>query len=103
MKARDNQPKDIFWILESMTEVVGWLQIVASISVLGGIFGGIIYLIIPNTIGFILGVIVASIGIVFSMFYATKIWKKRGTVNFISRISATPELDEPTDITKNSP
>lgn len=80
-------------ILECLTSFIAWLQIVASPLFFGLIIGLVIYGIYPTNIGLILGVAVATLGLVIGIIFATKIWKKRGTVDFISRVSASPELD----------
>lgn len=36
---------------------------------------------------------IAVIGLVIGIIWATRIWKKSGTLNFMSRINASPELD----------
>lgn len=77
-----------------MTEVVGWLGIVASPLLASAILGGIIYLNTPDTIGIILGCLVVAIGLIVGIILATRIWKKTGTVHFLSRVSATPDIDQ---------
>jgi hypothetical protein len=79
-------------ILEWLTSFISWLQIVASPLFFGLIIGLVVYGIYPTTIGLILGIAVATLGLVVGIIFATKIWKKRGTVDFISRVSASPEL-----------
>jgi len=80
-------------ILEWLTSFIAWLQIVASPLFFGLIIGLVVYEIYPTAIGLILGIAVANLGLVVGIIFATKIWKKRGTVDFISRVSASPELD----------
>jgi hypothetical protein len=77
-----------------MTEVVGWLQIVASPALTGLVIGFLIYLYTPDTLGMLLGIAVASIGFIVGVIWATKVWKRSGTVHFMSRVMATPELDK---------
>jgi len=81
-------------ILEWITSFFAWLQIVASPLFFGLVIGFIVYGIYPNTIGLISGIAIAAAGLVTGIIFATKIWKKKGTVNFISRVAASPELDE---------
>ena len=70
-------------IFEIITEVVGWIQIVLSPTLLGIGFGFGIYYYFPN-----------QIGMIFVIIWATKKFKTTGTIHFLSRISATPELDK---------
>lgn len=81
-------------IFEWFVEIVGWLRIVASPFFLGIIAGIVIYGFKPDISGFVIGAIVALISLIIGIIWATKILKKHGTNHFLSRIMATPELDE---------
>ena len=85
----------IFRIFELITESIGWLQIVASPLLIGLIVGAIIYFPDPTTTRLALGIIVATLGLVIGVIWATKQWKGKGTIWFMSRIMATPDLDNP--------
>ena len=61
----------------------------------GLLIGLIVYGIYPGTTGLILGIAIAAIGLTIGIIIATRIWKKGGTVDFISGDSASPELDNP--------
>ena len=80
-------------IFEIITEIVGWIQIVLSPTLLGIGFGFGCYYFFPNENGKIFGVIIAIIGFMIGLVWATKKFKTTGTIHFLSRISATPELD----------
>ena len=90
----------IFRIFELITESIGWLQIVASPLLIGLIVGAIIYFPDPTTTRLALGIIVATLGLVIGVIWATKQWKGKGTIWFMSRIMATPELDKPDEEVK---
>lgn len=75
------------------TEVIGWIEIVVSPFLLTGIIGFLIYVANPNTTRLIIAIGITFAGLTAGIVFATKIWKKRGTINFVSRISASPELD----------
>ena len=96
-KDTNNNNFGIFKVLEFITEVFGWLQIVVSPLLIGVGIGAIIYFPNPSNIRLIIGIIVVCIGLVIGIYWATKKWKGKGTVFFLSRISATPELDMPTE------
>ncbi|MCR9182832.1 MAG: hypothetical protein NXH73_07895 [Flavobacteriaceae bacterium] len=83
----------IFRVFELITESIGWLQIVASPFLIGLIIGAIIYFPEPTMMRLGIGTIVAILGLVIGIFWATKQWKGKGTIWFMSRIMATPELD----------
>ena len=80
-------------ILEWLTSSIAWLQIVCSPLFFGVVPGLIVYGFYPTTTGLFLGIAIAVAGLTAGIIFATRIWKKRGTVDFISRVSASPELD----------
>ncbi|MEN9304597.1 MAG: hypothetical protein RL264_3026 [Bacteroidota bacterium] len=82
---------DKYKIFEFITEVIGWLQIVASPLFIGLGIGAFIYITNPTFERLILGISIASLGLIVGILWATKIWKtKEGTIWFLSRIMATP-------------
>ena len=87
---KQKQKKNFF---ELMMEVVGWVQIVVSPLLLGAIIGSIIYFSRPNYTRLVIAISVASIGLIIGIVWATRVWKKRGTIYYLSRISAISELD----------
>ena len=86
----DSKQKKLF---ELFTEIVGWLQIIASPLLLSAIIGFVIYISSPNTLRLIIAIGITLIGLIIGIIWATYIWKKRGTITFVSRIDASPELD----------
>ena len=80
-------------ILEWLTSFIAWLQIVFSPLFFGVIAGLIVYGIYPTTAGLIIGIVIAALGLTIGIIFATRVWRKQGTVDFISRVSASPELD----------
>lgn len=80
-------------IFEWLTSFIAWLQIVFSPLFFGVVLGLIVYGIYPTTTGLVLGIAIAVLGLTVGIIFATGIWKKQGTVDFISRVSASPELD----------
>jgi hypothetical protein len=89
-KENNIQKRNFF---DYFTEVIGWIQIVFFPLLLAGITGFFIYISNPTTTRLIIGIGITLIGLVAGIIFATKIWKKKGTINFISRVSASPELD----------
>lgn len=92
----ENQKGDnTFKIFELITELIGWLEIMISPTLIGVIIGIIVYLNFPNTTGKVIGISIGILGLLIGVIWATKIFKsKKGTVWFMSRIMATPELDK---------
>lgn len=80
-------------IFEIITEIVGWIQIVLSPTLIGIAFGFGVYYNFTNLTGIIIGILIAVIGLITGIIWATKKFKTTGTIHFMSRISATPELD----------
>lgn len=81
-------------IFEFITEVIGWLQIVASPLLIGLGIGALVYFSNPTNTRLVIGITVAVLGLIIGILWATKIWKTKGTISFMSRIMATPELDK---------
>ncbi|HNR19275.1 MAG TPA: hypothetical protein PKL45_04735 [Bacteroidia bacterium] len=86
------------------TEIIGWLQIVASPFLVGIVIGALIYLQNPSETRLIFSTIIVLTGLITGIIFANKVWRKKGTINFLSLLSATPELDneEEAEKTKNS-
>ena len=82
-----------FKVFENITEVISWLQIVASPTLLCCGIGAFIYFRNPNLTNLIIAICICMVGLISGIFYANKIWKTKGTVWFMSRVNASPELD----------
>lgn len=80
--------------LDKIAEGVGWLQIVISPLLFGCGIGAVVYFPSPTLVRLLIALVIALAGLVVGIRYANKVARTRGTVDFISRISATPELDE---------
>jgi hypothetical protein len=92
-KQQDIKQKEKLSFFDLMTEIFGWLQIVASSLLIGVAVGFIIYILKPGKPGLIIAISVAALGLIVGIILATRIWKKKGTVHFVSRVTATSELD----------
>jgi hypothetical protein len=93
-KKQDGNDKRKRSFFELLTEIFAWVQIVVSPLLAGLVLGFIAYLFTPDTLGIILGVAFAVIGLIIGVIWATKICKNEGTVHFMSKVMATPELDK---------
>ena len=78
---------------EYAIEVVGWLQIVASPLLAGLIIAAFIYFPNPTDARLVIAIGIALLGLIVGIVFATRVWKKHGTIHFVSGIMATPELD----------
>lgn len=91
VKSREEK---IFKGFETLIEVFGWLQIVASPLLIGIILGGLIYLADRTMVGMVLGICTATIGLIVGVVWATNEWRGKGTIRFMSRLIANPELND---------
>lgn len=88
---KDEEKKSGFMLF---TEIMGWLQIAASPLLIGALIGGAVYLSNPTPGRLAIGILIALAGLIIGIAWATYVWKKKGTINFVSRIDASPEPDE---------
>lgn len=80
-------------VFEYTMEVIGWLQIVASPLLIGLGLGAAVYFTNPTLTRLIIALIISVFGLIVGIIWANKIWKTKGTMWFISQVSATPDLD----------
>ncbi len=80
-------------VFEYIAEIIVWIQIVISPTLICFAIGAIIYFMNPGDTNLIIAICLILAGLVGGILYANKIWKTKGTVRFVSTISATPELD----------
>lgn len=93
MKERKQTSSKLFKVLEFITEILGWVQIVALPALVGIVIGALIIYPNPTMIRLVFGVITAALGVAVGVLWATKQWKGKGTMWLISRTTASPELD----------
>jgi len=84
----------MFKAIETIPKVIAWLQIALAPTVVGGVVGFFIYAYYPNSVGLALAILAALVGVVFGIVWANRIENKRGVVQHMSRVIATPELDD---------
>lgn len=89
-------------IVEWITSFFAWLQILASPLLIGLIIGFVIYKKYPTKTGLILSICIVLLSLLIGIIIATRIWKKKGTTNFISKIAASPDLDDVDDAQKHN-
>ncbi len=75
-------------------ELIGWIRIMISPLLAGFIIGAIVYLIYPNQTGIMAAVAISLVGLVAGILWANSKLKGKGTIHFVSRSMATPELDK---------
>jgi hypothetical protein len=89
-----NKKKSAF---EYFTEIIGWGQIVASPFLGGLIIGALVYFPKPGRSTFIIAIVIATAGLAIGVIWATRVWKKKGTMHFMSGIMASPDLEKKDD------
>lgn len=91
----------MFKIFEKITELIGWFQIAISPTLLAFGIGFIVYYNFQNLTGLIIGIGISIIGLIFGIVLATNKFKTNGTIHFLSRVSATIELDRKEETESN--
>lgn len=81
-------------IFNKVFEVIGFVLITLSPILMSLLLSAILDTILPNTFGYIHYSILLLIGLVVGILWARSVWKKYGTINFLSRIASHQELDK---------
>jgi hypothetical protein len=81
-------------VIALFVEVFSWIKIVLSPTLAAAILAGIIVYNKQDETGIAIGVSVISAGFIIGVVWAVYIWRKYGTTNFLSRISASPERNK---------
>lgn len=79
-------------IIEWITAFLAWIQIVVSPLIIGSVIGIFVYKNYPTEMGAMIGILIAVLGLLFGVIWATKVWKSRGTVEFMSKVSSNSQL-----------
>jgi len=58
-----------------------------------GVAGFVLWKGVGGTSGILIGGFVVLCGLILGIMWATRIWKKQGTSTFMSRVNASPDLD----------
>lgn len=85
---------NIFKFFDEISEIVGWLQIVVSATILSFLVGCVIYICLQGAAGLVLGIAIVILGMFLGVTFATRKYKTTGTIDLLSKVSATPELDK---------
>jgi hypothetical protein len=87
----------MFKILETLPKIIAWLQIAIAPLIVGGGAGFFIYAYDPTNVGLAIAILTSVIGLVLGILWANRVERKRGVVEHMSRVIATPELDHNTE------
>jgi large-conductance mechanosensitive channel len=73
-------------LLQIILEIIGWLQIVFGATVLAALLAAIIYFGYSSHITKIISFCIIAVGFILGVIWATRIWKKYGTIEWLSRV-----------------
>lgn len=93
MKQKDTEQNETRGFFNLMLEILAWLQIVASPVLISLVIGVIIYVLKPDDTGFLISICVVSLGLIIGITWATIVWKKKGTLDYLSKVRESPEFD----------
>ncbi|HVX25152.1 MAG TPA: hypothetical protein VHB70_02325 [Parafilimonas sp.] len=87
-------------IFQWFISFLAWLQIVASPLIVGLVISFFVYKNNPNKTGLIWSILISAVSLIIGIIIATRIGKKHGTVDFVSKISSSPDFDKLDDENK---
>jgi len=90
---KNESTKERRGLFNLVLEVLGWLRIVASPLLIGLTIGFAVYLSRPDTTGLIIAISVTTVGLIIGIIWATRVWKKKGTLNYLSKVLKSDDLD----------
>jgi hypothetical protein len=93
-ESNHNTKKEKLTVFDKFAEAVGWLQIVLSPILIVSFIAVPFYLATETKSRLIISGLLMLAGLIVGIVWANRIAKKYGTINFISRIHGTPELDK---------
>jgi hypothetical protein len=67
-------------------ELIGWVQIVFASTAIGAMIGGVFYYFMSSQEGNIIAITLIILGFILGIVWATRIWIRTGTVEWLSRI-----------------
>ena len=81
-------------MLEKMFKAVAWLQVAVVPGVIGAGLGLLTWFGIRGTWGVLCGLMLMVVGLSIGVIWANKVSRKHGSVEFMTKVSSTPELDD---------
>ena len=79
--------------MRKFVEFLAWMQIVISPLIVAVIGGGIFYLYFQGLTRIIGWILIGLVGLILGIVFANRVTRKTSATEFISRIDASPELD----------
>jgi hypothetical protein len=84
---------------ETLFEIVGWIGIAISPTGIGALIGVFCYFKMDAPWGLVTAIALTTLGFAIGAIFATRAWKRGGTMNLLSRVDRVPELDGDPDQT----
>lgn len=84
----------IFKFLKGFIEVIQGVRIVLSPTLIAVLVALLVFQQLPNSKGFMAGIVIILIGLIIGIVWAVRIWKKTGTNEYMSRVNASPDFDK---------
>jgi len=94
---REKVKFSIYTIFEYALEFLGWLKIMASPLFIGIVIGLFIYLPAPNDTRLLIASIITFVGLIIGIILATRIWLRKGTMDYLAEIMASHDFDHMND------
>ena len=81
-------------MIDKLTKAFAWLQIAIAPAIVGIGVGIFVWSRLANLWGIVIGSTVAVSSIIGGIMWANKMSRKNGSIQFMAKVSATPELDD---------
>ncbi len=79
---------------DRVIEVFAWLRIAVAPTLGGALIGVILYFAVGGQLGIVFCALCVALGVVLGVGFAEWARRKHGTLNFISKVNASPDLDK---------
>jgi hypothetical protein len=83
--------------IELLSALMAWLQLMIAPTLVGGIIGLLVYYYKPDKDGKIIAIAITILGSIVGVIWASKLWRKTGTLEYLIKGGHDPELDKYAD------
>ena len=73
-------------LIKLFLEILGWLQIALGPTIIAAMIAFIIYISWSSKMSNVIAILILFAGFIFGAIWATRIWKKHGTIEWLSSI-----------------
>ncbi len=71
-------------LIAFLIDCFGWLRIAASPILISIVLAVVLYINLPNYWNLALALVTIQLGIIIGIMWASRVWKKHGTINFLA-------------------